>query len=70
VLNLGCGITAYSESDARDLFTQVLGTDHRIVSIEPIEDMRSIEQNHVAPNLGNHMTRGIWFPRGYELPLR
>jgi hypothetical protein len=65
-LNLGVGITARSESDARALFEQAWGTEYRIEIIEAVDDMRSIEQNHVAPNMGNHMVRGIWFPLGHE----
>jgi len=64
--NLGVGITARSDADARDLFESAFGSEHRIISILPIEDMRQIEQNHVAPNMGNWFQRGIWFPLGYD----
>lgn len=62
VLNLGVGVTAYSESDAWKLVGEVF--KERIVAVELITDMRSIDQNHVAPNMGNHFERGIWFPLG------
>ncbi len=65
-LNLGLGVTAYSEADAREIVRAV--SDRPIVKIEVIFDMRDIEQKHVAPNMGNHFRRGIWFPLGHERP--
>jgi hypothetical protein len=62
---LGVGITATSEEDARALFQKAWPKD-RIASLAPINDMRDIEQNHVAPNMGNWFMRGIWFPMGYD----
>ncbi len=64
MLNLGVGVTAYSEADARTLVAETF--DRRIVAVEVITDMRAIDQNHVAPNMGNHLERGIWFPLGYS----
>jgi hypothetical protein len=58
------GVTAYSEVDAREIVRAIF--DRPIVKVEVISDMRDIEQNHVAPNMGNHFKRGIWFPLGYE----
>lgn len=66
LLSLGAGITAYSEADARLLFEAAFGSGVRISEVQPIADMREIEQNHVAPNMGNWFNRGIWFPLGYE----
>jgi len=65
-LNLGAGITANSVSDARLLFEAAFGAQFQIEAINPIEDMRNIEQKHVAPNMGNWSKRGIWFPLGYD----
>lgn len=62
-LQLGVGVTAYSEQDARKLVIEAL--DRRIEAVELITDMRSIDQKHVAPNIGDHFKRGIWFPLGY-----
>jgi hypothetical protein len=62
---LGVGITAISEEDARALFHKAWPKDC-IASLAPINDMRDIEQNHVAPNMGNWFMRGIWFPMGYS----
>ncbi len=64
-MSLGVGLTAYSEDDAQTLFRLAWPTAYEIVKIEPIADMRSIDQNHVAPNMGNFLKRGIWYPLGY-----
>jgi hypothetical protein len=32
-------------------------------------DLSSLEQNHVFPNVGDIMARGIWFPQGYDEPV-
>ncbi len=65
-LQLGAGVTAISESDARKLFEAAFGTAYQIAQIHPITDMREIEQNHVRPNMGNWFMRGIWFPLGFD----
>jgi hypothetical protein len=64
-MSLGVGITAHSEDDARALFHVAWPKGHEIVEIRPIADMREIDQNHVAPNMGNWLRRGIWYPQGY-----
>jgi hypothetical protein len=64
-MSLGVGITANSEVDARALFHQALSITYKIVEIQPIEDMQTIDQNHVAPNMENWHKRGIWYPSGY-----
>ncbi len=65
-LNLGVGVTAYSEADARQLVGEA--TNERIVTVELITDMRLIDQKHVAPNMGNHFERGTWYPLEYSKP--
>lgn len=65
-LNRGAGITARSEADARELFDLAFGQEHQILNVSQIADMSSIEQGHVAPNMGNALIRGVWFPLGYD----
>jgi hypothetical protein len=65
-LNLGVGVTANSELDARSLLSESIGKDHDILEIRVIEDMAMLDQKHVAPNIGNPLLRGIWFPLGYS----
>jgi hypothetical protein len=64
-MSRGVGITAHSEGDAIVLFRLAWPTSYKIVAIEPIEDMQTIDQEHVAPNMENWLKRGIWYPRGY-----
>lgn len=61
---LGVGITARSEADALLIFTQAFGADESILDIEIVKDMRDLDQNHVVPNMGNWLRRGVWFPLG------
>jgi hypothetical protein len=61
ILNRGAGITAISETDAREI-AKIF--DRPIVKIDEILDMRIIDQKHVALNMGNHFQRGVWFPLG------
>lgn len=63
---LGVGITASSEEHARALFLAAWPAGRRIAAIRPVTDMRDIEQNHVAPNMGNWLKLGIWYPQGFE----
>ena len=62
---LSVGITARSAEDARTLFDLAFGASYVFVNIEPIADMRDLDQNHVVPNMGNWFRRGIWYPLGY-----
>jgi hypothetical protein len=62
----GIGVTAYSVEDARRLLETAL--PHLIADIDPntvIEDVdiRSLDQNHVIPNIGPPNVRGTWYPR-------
>lgn len=61
-MSLGVGVTAWSEEDAISLFRRAWPTD-KIVGIQAINDIRDIDQGHVAPNMGDWLRRGIWFPR-------
>ncbi len=65
ILNLGCGITAADEGEARIIFEQVVAPEHghrRILSIIPDVDISSLDAGHVLPNMGSPITRGGWFP--------
>ena len=64
-MSRGVGITAHSEDDAVALFRLAWPTSYKIISIEPIEDMQALDQDHVAPNMENWLRRGLWYPRGY-----
>ena len=63
--NLGFGVTAYSEDDARHLIEHAVGTrplDGEVVRIIVDVDVRDLDQRHVVPNMGPPNLRGVWFP--------
>jgi hypothetical protein len=67
-LNLGCGVTAYTKDDAEMLVKSKIFADHEMPEIcNIIDDVEfgQLEQQHVAPNIGNMFIRGVWFPLGY-----
>jgi hypothetical protein len=66
LFNLGYGVTANSEQDARQILAGAVPDAPAIVTVTPIKDMRDLDQEHVVPNMGNWFRRGIWFPKGYE----
>lgn len=67
-LGWGCGVTAYSEEDAITILKEDVFSSYEYV--DPIEiirdvDIRTLDQNHVVPNMGAPVFRGVWFPMGY-----
>ncbi len=61
----GCGVTAWDEADAHRLISEHLfegGPLPPIRSITPDIDISSLDANHVRPNMGIHVWRGVWFP--------
>jgi hypothetical protein len=66
LFNLGVGVTANPEEDAQQILTAALKDAPPIFNITRIKDMSDLDQEHVAPNMGNWFRRGIWFPAGYE----
>ncbi len=65
-LNAGCGITAFSEEDARGILrTEVfpLHGEREIVRVIVDVDVSTLEEDHVRPNMGSPVSRGAWFPR-------
>ena len=64
-LKMGVGVTARSESDARAIVAAAF-SEARITTIEAVEGVGSLDQDHVVPNMGNMLRRGVWFPKGFE----
>lgn len=65
ILNLGCGITAYDEADARDILQErvfsIYGT-REILSMMKDVDVSTLDEDHIRPNMGTPAARGVWFP--------
>ncbi|WP_066822401.1 hypothetical protein [Sphingomonas mali] len=65
-MTLGYGITAHSAEDAETLLRLVVPAEYAINDIIWVRDVRSLDQGHVVPNMGNLLKRGIWFPLGHD----
>jgi hypothetical protein len=68
-LGIGCGITAYDIVDASDILKKKIFHASEIpnlLSIIEDIDVQSLDKNHVIPNMGAVVSRGVWFPLGYE----
>jgi hypothetical protein len=60
---LGCGVTAFTEDDAKKLvFSQFSDAPPVIASMESDVDVSTLDPKHVIPNIGDCTRRGIWFP--------
>ena len=65
VLDMGCGITAYDLSDARSFLQEQVFPAYGLRTVTHVKedvDVRTLEANHVRPNMGNPAVRGVWFP--------
>lgn len=62
----GVGITAQSEADALMVFENAFGNERQPQSVARVHNATELDQNHVVPNMGNWLKRGVWYPRGFE----
>jgi len=64
-INLGCGVTARDYHDAvlllRAAFPE-LSFDAPLTVVEDV-DVSTLDKDHIAPNLGNVLAGGVWWPR-------
>ncbi len=61
----GFGITAWSEKDAVNLLKEKVFKNvdlPKIIETKIITSLDDLEQNHVKPNIGNPVFRGVWYP--------
>lgn len=68
VFGFGVGVTAYSLADAKTLLeTKIFkGALPEISDIHEGVNYDELEANHVKPNMGIMVNRGIWFPLGFD----
>jgi hypothetical protein len=62
---LGFGVTAYSLEDAEALLAAagyVAPRDYHPSAVVENIDIRTLDQNHVIPNMGPPSSRGVWYP--------
>jgi hypothetical protein len=64
VANFGIGVTAYNISDALVLLETVFKKKADGLIWKKITSLNELDASHVLPNIGNPLTRGIWFPNG------
>jgi hypothetical protein len=65
-VRLGCGVTAYNYEDALHLLLQVVFTNDVLPPIQEViedVDVSTLDANHVLPNMGVPIWRGVWFPQ-------
>ncbi len=70
-MTLGCGVTAYTEEDAIRLIREVALEGAPLPAIEHIHEdfpFDMLDVNHVIPNMGVMVERGVWFPNLGALP--
>jgi hypothetical protein len=68
-LNLSCGVTAYDVDDAQRLLCERVFEGGELPPIRRLiedVDISTLDPNHVRPNMGVCVRRGVWFPLGYE----
>jgi hypothetical protein len=68
-LNFGCGVTAFSYDDAVSLINdEVFDREGLPKIVRVIENVspNELDQNHVIPNMGSVLVRGIWWPQGWK----
>jgi hypothetical protein len=71
ILYFGCGITAYDLADARRFLERnVFPTagELKVKGVTEDIDIATLETNHVRPNMGNPVVRGVWYPLGLDWP--
>jgi len=61
------GVTAYSLEDALYLLKQQAALGHNLAPTSVVEnvDIRTLDPNHVRPNMAPPSQRGIWYPLGF-----
>ena len=64
-VGLGYGVTAHSVADATDLLRSFgyPTSSQQVVSVIADVDTSTLDQEHVIPNAGPVVVRGIWYPR-------
>ena len=65
----GCGVTAFTLDDAVILMKEKVFSGRPLPKIcRTVEDVdvSTLEENHVRPNMGVVIYRGVWYPLGYD----
>ena len=68
-LGIGCGITALNYEDALEIIDEKIFRNNKRPPVKnAVEniDISDLDQGHVIPNMKAPISRGIWFPLGYD----
>ena len=63
---LGIGVTAPSRAGAEQLARDAadrLSLNFEVLEVISDVDVRTLDQDHVVPNMGPPSVQGVWFPR-------
>ena len=63
----GCGVTAFTFEEALGMLqekTRSYGELPEIKQVTEDVDIRTLDQNHVVPNMGDVTIPGVWWPLG------
>jgi hypothetical protein len=66
VIGLGVGVTARTRAEAEAMASEAAAQLKRPfdpMSVVEDVDVRTLDQNHVIPNMGAVNFAGVWFPR-------
>lgn len=69
LLRAGCGVTGSSVDDCLNIIRQRILNGQTLPPVERVIeniDISTLDSNHVIPNMGLVVNRGIWFPTGYD----
>ncbi|MBX9402274.1 hypothetical protein K4L06_13245 [Lysobacter sp. BMK333-48F3] len=67
-LALGCGVTGHDRLDALQILRERVLAGRQDLAIDVVVedvDIRTLDADHVVPNMGAASNRGVWFPLGY-----
>jgi hypothetical protein len=63
----GIGVTAFSLDDAERLIDdEITLRGITLLSVIKDVDIRSLDQDHIVPNIGPVNFRGIWYPNFFQ----
>ncbi|MCX5660698.1 MAG: hypothetical protein NTW19_13400 [Planctomycetota bacterium] len=63
------GVTAHDYADALAILQERVFKDcglPEVVRVVANVDVRELDQNHVVPNMGVVVWRGVWHPKGFD----
>ena len=68
----GCGVTAYSYDDALRLLSEYVFKGNCLPPIANVienVDVSTLDTNHILPNMGVCIWRGVWYPNITKDPI-